>query len=272
MTFAQSLRRLRPAEAVPLVLLIGIFAAALIGPILVGADPTIRIGRPFLPPSALYLLGTDDIGRDMLSRVTYGVRLTWLLSLMIIATALVIGATVGAIGAMAGGWLDAALSRLTDLFMVIPSTLIAMAAVAALGPGLWHTVGTMTIFWWPWYARIARSELRAVAGRPYFEAARMARVRGLRLMLRYMLPAAWPSLLVTATLDVANVILVLSLFSFLGLGAPAPTPELGAMTARSLIDLTTHPWIPLIPALAVFILVFVSNLCGDALRNRLDAV
>jgi peptide/nickel transport system permease protein len=167
---------------------------------------------------------------------------------------------------------DWLLTRLTDLFIVIPSTMIALAAVAALGPGIWHTVAAMSVFWWPWYARIARNELISVSSRPHAEAARLAGTGRLRLVFRYLLPAAWPAILVTATLDVANVILVLSLFSFLGLGAPAPAPELGAMTARSLADLTTHWWIPILPATAIFLLVLTANLAGDGLRSLMRSV
>jgi peptide/nickel transport system permease protein len=256
--------------------MIGVLAVislvALIGPALAPADPVLRVAAPYLPPSPAHLFGVDDVGRDLLSRVVGGVRITWLLSLLVIAAAIVIGCAIGALGALSPGWLDEALSRLTDLFMVIPSTLIALAAVAAIGPGTLHTAAVLTVFWWPWYARIVRAELRAVATRPHVAAARVAGAAGFTLMARHIFPAALPTLLVTATLDVANVILALSFFSFLGLGAPAPTPELGAMTARTLIDLTTHPWIPLIPATAIFVLVLAGNLAGDALRGALEGL
>jgi len=262
----------RPFEMAIFTVLTVITVMALVGPLMAPFDPILRVDPPFSAPSAAHLLGTDDVGRDLLSRVIAGVRITWLLSLLIIALSVIVGGLIAAVAALAGGWVDAGLDRLTDLFIVIPSTLIAMAAVAAVGPGLSHTVGVITVFWWPWYARIVRAELRAVAARPHVEAARVAGVGALRLMARYMFPAALPTLLVTATLDVANVILVLSLFSFLGLGAPPPTPELGAMTARTLVDLTTHPWIPLIPALAVFIMVLSANLAGDVLRERMEGL
>ena len=261
-----------PFERVMFAVLALISLVAIIGPALAPADPVLRVAAPFLAPSPAHLFGTDDIGRDLLSRVIGGVRITWLLSLLVIAVSLSVGCLVGALGALAPRWIDAALDRLTDLFMVIPSTLVALAAVAAIGPGTLHTVGVLAVFWWPWYARIVRAELRAVAARPHVAAARVAGASGPSLMIRHMFPAALPTLLVTATLDVANVILVLSFFSFLGLGAPAPAPELGAMTARTLIDLTTHPWIPLIPAAAIFVLVLASNLAGDALRGGLEAM
>ena len=245
---------------------------AIAAPYLSLADPVLKIAAPYQAPSLRHLCGTDDIGRDMLSRIIYGVRLTWLPSLVVITVGVIIGSAVGALSALAGGVVDVLLTRLTDLFIVIPSTMIALAAVTALGPGIWHTVAAMSVFWWPWYARIVRTELIAVANRPHAEAARLAGTRGARLLLRYLLPAAWPTVLVSATLDVANVILVLSLFSFLGLGAPAPTPELGAMTARTLADLTTHWWIPILPATAIFLLVMSANLAGDGLRSLMKSV
>jgi peptide/nickel transport system permease protein len=259
-------------ERVMFTILALISLVALVGPALAPADPLLRVAAPYLGPSAAHLFGTDDVGRDLLSRVIGGVQITWLLSLLVIAISLAIGCAVGALGALSPAWLDQSLARLTDLFMVIPSTLIALAAVATIGPGTLHTVGVLAVFWWPWYARIVRAELRAVAARPHVDAARVAGASGLTLLARHMFPAALPTLMVTATLDVANVILVLSFFSFLGLGAPAPTPELGAMTARTLIDLTTHPWIPLIPATAIFVLVLASNLAGDALRGALEGL
>jgi len=244
---------------------------AITAPYLSLTDPVLKVAEPYQGPSLHHLLGTDDIGRDMLSRIAYGVRLTWLPSMVVIAVGVVIGAIVGALGAIAGGVVDSLLSRLTDLFIVIPSTMIALAAVTALGPGIWHTVIAMSVFWWPWYARIVRNELISVSTRPHVEAARLAGTHGARLLLRYLLPAAYPAVLVTATLDVANVILALSLFSFLGLGAPAPMPELGAMTARTLSDLTTHWWIPILPATAIFVLVLSANLAGDGLRSLMKS-
>ncbi|HEX4507136.1 MAG TPA: ABC transporter permease [Alphaproteobacteria bacterium] len=259
-------------EAAAVCMLFVITLVAMAAPWLAPADPVLKIAAPFEPPSLTYLFGTDEIGRDMLARMIYGVRLTWLPSLVVIAIGVFAGTLVGVAGAVAGGLVDAILARLTELFIVIPSTMIALAAVAALGPGIWHTVVVMSVFWWPWYARIVRGEVKAVAARPHAEAARLSGVRGPRLVLRYLLPAALPTLLVTATLDVANVILVLSLFSFLGLGAPAPSPELGAMTARSLSSLTTHWWIPILPAVAIFMLVVTANLAGDGLRALMKNV
>ena len=155
------------------------------------------------------------------------------------------------------------------MFLVLPSTLIAIAVVAALGPGLLHTVMAISIFWWPWYSRIVRNEARATVARPHVEAARLAGASRRRVLLRYVLPATIPAVLVTATVDVANVVLVFALFSFLGLGTPAPAPELGAMTAQSLSSLTFAWWMPIFPAIAIFLLALTANLAGDGLRDLL---
>lgn len=245
---------------------------ALLAPHLTPYDPQLRVGAPFLPPSLAHLFGTDEIGRDLFSRVIIGVRLTWLPGLGIILAGLGVGTLVGLVAGAVGGWVDAGLQRLTELFLVLPSTLIALAVVAALGPGLGNTMLAVALFWWPWYARIARTEIRAVAARPHAEAARLAGVSGPRLLLRYLLPAAVPSLLVTATLDVGNVVLMLSLFSFLGLGAPAPAPELGAMTASTVSSLTVYWWLPIIPAVVIFVLCLAANLAGDGVRSALRGV
>ncbi len=267
-----SLARMPRIEAAAICLLGVVTLIAVAAPWLTPANPLLQVARPYVPPSWQFWFGTDEIGRDLLSRVIYGVRLSWLPSLAVIGIGVLIGTLIGALGAAVGGIVDLLLVRLAELVIVIPSTMVALAAVAALGPGLWHTVLVMSVFWWPWYARIVRGEILAVAGRPHVEAARLSGVRGFRLVTRYLLPAALPAVLVTATLDVANVILALSLFSFLGLGAPAPAPELGAMTARSLASLTTHWWIPIIPAAAIFCLVLIANLAGDGLRSLLKAV
>jgi len=164
------------------------------------------------------------------------------------------------------------LQRLTDLFLVLPSTMIAIAVVAALGPGLGSTLVAVSVFWWPWYSRIVRGEVLALAARPHVEAARLAGAPRRRVLFRYLLPGVVPSLLVAATLDVANVVLLLSMLSFLGLGAPAPSPELGAMTARSLDSLTSAWWLPLFPALVVFLLAFAANIAGDGIRRIMRSV
>lgn len=262
--------RISDRIAIGLLLLLTVIAA--LGPLIAPDDPAARVATAYQAPSSAHLFGTDDIGRDVLSRVIAGVQLTWLPGLAIILVGVIIGGSIGLASGAFGGWVDRILQRLTDLFLVLPSTLIAVAVVAALGPGLFNTVVAISVFWWPWYSRIMRGEIKGLAARPHVEAARLAGVSQTRLLWRYLIPGALPAMLVAATLDVANVVLTLALFSFLGLGAPAPAPELGAMTARNLDSLTTSWWLPIFPALVVFLLAFAANVAGDGIRRRLESV
>ena len=150
------------------------------------------------------------------------------------------------------------------------TAVLAIAVIAALGPSLPHTLVAVGIVWWPWYARIVRGEVRAQAVRSHVDAARLAGVGRTRLALRHLLPGAFPAVLVTASLDVGSLVLILAGLSFIGLGSPPPAPELGAMAARGMPYLFGHPWIPLAPAIAVFLLAFAANLAGDGLRDLLE--
>lgn len=263
------LRRVGWLERVGLAGVILITLLAILGPFLVPYDPMLRVAEAYQPPGLAHLFGTDEIGRDLFSRVVLGIRYTWLPGLAVIAVSLAIGSTIGVFAGMVGGWVDTLIQRIVELFLVLPSTLIAISVVAALGPGLLNTMIAIAIFWWPWYARMSRDEVRRIRARSHVEAARIAGVKGPRLMFRYLLPGAVPALLVAATLDVANIILTLSLISFLGLGLPAPAPELGAMTARSVDSLTAYWWLPIIPALVIFVMSILANLAGDGIRSAL---
>lgn len=221
------------------------------------------------PLSPHHLLGTDSIGRDLLSRTVVGVRSSWLSALAVVLVGLLIGGIIGLLAGAFGGWVDGLLMRITDLFLALPGALVAIAIVAALGPGLVHTLVGISIVWWPYYARIIRGEVHALAVRPHVEAARLAGVGRGRLIVRHLLPGVLPSAVVTASLDVGNVILLLAGLSFLGLGQAAPAPELGADTARTLSQVLDQPWIPLVPGVAVLVLTLIANLGGDAIRTAL---
>ena len=248
---------------VVIVTLIAIFAP-LIAPYPASATP----GAPFIHPfHGGFLLGTDDVGRDIFSRVLFGIQSTWLSALLVISSGVVIGGFVGLVAGASGGWIDAVLMRTTDIFLALPGPVLAITIVAALGPSLWHTLIAVMIVWWPLYARIVRGEVKALASRPHMEAARLAGVGRTRRTFRHLMPGAVPSTVVAASLDVSALIITLSSLSFLGLGAPAPAPELGAMSARGINYLISYSWIPLIPALAVFFVAIVANLAGDGARD-----
>lgn len=231
-------------------------------------DPVQPVGDLDLAPfSPHHLLGTDSIGRDLFSRTIIGIRTSWVSALVVVLIGLFIGGVVGLVAGAFGGWVDSVLMRLTDLFLAMPGALVAIAIVAALGPGIVHTLIGISIVWWPYYARIIRGEVRALAARPHIEAARLAGVGRVRLIMRHLLPGAVPTAIVTASLDVGNVVLLLAGLSFLGLGQSQPAPELGADTANTLDQLLNQKWVPLIPGLAVLLLTLIANVGGDALRR-----
>jgi peptide/nickel transport system permease protein len=252
--------------AVSLVLLVTIVAIAV--PVISPHDPLVPAGMPLQAPGKNgFLLGTDAIGRDILSRVLYGVRASWFAALVVVAVGLLIGGLVGLIAGAAGGWVDSLLMRITDGFLSLPAPVLAIAVVAALGPGFVHTLIAVSIVWWPFYARLVRGEVARLAARPHIEAARLAGVGPIRLASRHLLPGAVPNSLVAASLDIGNLILTLAALSFLGLGQAAPAPELGADTARNLTYFLQQWWVPVMPGLAVLVLALAANIAGDGLRN-----
>lgn len=231
-------------------------------------DPLIPVGMPLQAPGEHgFLLGTDSVGRDILSRVLYGARSSWLAALAVVALGLLIGGLVGLIAGTAGGWIDATLMRITDGFLSLPAPVLAIAVVAALGPSFLHTLVAVSIVWWPFYARLVRGEVARLAARPHVEAAKLAGVSRFRLAGRHLLPGAVPNALVAASLDIGTLILTLAGLSFLGLGQAAPAPELGADSARNLSYFLQQWWIPVMPGLGVLVLALVANISGDCLRN-----
>lgn len=257
-------------DKVSLGLLVLVTLVAAFAPLLAPHPIDLPSGSPFMPPfSPSHLLGTDDVGRDILSRVLYGIQSSWFSALIVIASGVIIGGIIGVVAGAFGGLVDSILMRITDIFLALPGPVLAIAVVAALGPSLQHTLIAVAIVWWPYYARIVRGEVRSLAARPHIEAARLAGAGRLRIMTRHLLPGAVPVAVVAASLDVSALILTLASLSFLGLGAPAPAPELGAMSARGLTYLLEYWWVPLMPAIAVFVLATVANLAGDGIRDLL---
>jgi peptide/nickel transport system permease protein len=253
---------------------IGAFLALIVvgfaAPLLAAHNPIQPAGIPFLSPGhGGFLFGTDEVGQDILSRVLYGLRSSLEAAGAVIASGVVIGGTIGLVAGATGGWVDDLLMRITDIFLALPGPVLAIAVVASLGPSFVHTLIGVAIVWWPFYARIVRAEVRSLAARSHLEAARLAGVGSARRAWRHLLPGAVPALLVTASLDVGNLIVTLASLSFLGLGAPAPAPELGAMAARGLQYLLQEWWVPVMPALIVFLVALLANLAGDGIRDLL---
>jgi peptide/nickel transport system permease protein len=262
--------RARKRDIAAASLLVIITLIAVLAPVLAPHSTIQPVGMPQQPPgSGGFLLGTDAIGRDVLSRVLLGWQTSWYAALAVIASGLLIGGVIGLVSGTLGGAADSTLMRVTDAFLALPAPVLAIAVVAALGPGFSHTLIAVAIVWWPFYARIVRGEIRSLRARPHVEAARLAGAGPLRISVRHLLPGAIPAAVVTASLDVGNLVLTLAALSFLGLGQPQPAPELGADTARNLPYLLQEWWIPVMPGLAVMIMALAANLAGDGVRNLL---
>jgi peptide/nickel transport system permease protein len=241
-------------------------------PLLAPYSPTDPVGASLLPPlSHGHLLGTDDIGRDLLSRILYGIRSSWFGTIAVLASALVIGTVIGVIAGLAGGVLDAALMRFSEIFLAMPAQVLAICLVAALGPSYVHVLIAVAVVWWPAYARIIRTGVRSVKVRPHVEAARLADINAARLAARHILPGVLGPPLVLASVDIGTVLLVLSGLSLIGLGAPAPAPELGAMVSEGFPFLLQAWWVPLLPGFAITIIVLIGMVLGDIMRGRISA-
>ncbi|CZT35881.1 ABC transporter permease [Rhizobium sp. 9140] len=228
-------------------------------------------GARLLPPgSPGYLLGTDEQGRDILSRLLHGSRLTLFVIILVAVIAAPTGLIVGAVAGYAGGWVDAVLMRITDIFLAFPKLVLALALVAALGPGIENAVLAIAVTSWPPYARIARAETMTVRNADYIAAVRLMGASPLRIVLLHVMPMCLSSLIVRITLDMAGVILTAAGLGFLGLGAQPPLPEWGAMIASGRRFILDQWWVATMPGIAILLVSLAFNLLGDGLRDALD--
>ncbi len=237
-----------------------------------GASGTGRIDVPnaYMAPSATHWFGTDELGRDVYSRVVLGARPALFVSLLVVGSAILIGVPLGAIAGYRRGHLDGLIMRTTDLFLAFPPLLLAMAIVAALGPGLEHAAIALVISWWPWYARIARAVTVSLRERPFVDAARAIGVSDLAVVARHIVPNSLSPIVVQATVDVGTVILAAGSLAFIGLGARPPIPDWGLMVADGRTVILSQWWVATFPGLAIFVTVLACNLLGDALLRVLD--
>jgi peptide/nickel transport system permease protein len=227
-------------------------------------------GSRLMPASAEHWLGTDDLGRDILSRLIYGSRLTLFVVVLVAIIAAPIGLIVGTAAGYAGGWTDAILMRITDIFLAFPKLVLALAFVAALGPGIENAVLAIAVTSWPPYARIARAETITVRNSDYIAAVRLMGASPLRIVLLHIMPLCISSLIVRVTLDMAGIILTAAGLGFLGLGAQPPLPEWGAMIASGRRFILDQWWVAAAPGAAILIVSLGFNLLGDGLRDALD--
>ncbi len=222
------------------------------------------------PPSAHHWFGTDQVGRDILSRVIYGARVSPLVALFVLLIACAVGIPLGIAAGYFGGWLDDVIMRLTDIVLAFPALLLALALAAMLPPSMTSLTIAISATWWPWYTRLIRGQAASVAGRPYIESCRALGISRRRIIFRHILPNAITPLIVQVSLDVGGVILTASALSFLGLGAQDPTPDWGLMVSEGQTYFTTDWWVVTFPGLAILITAFAFNLLGDGLRDLLD--
>jgi peptide/nickel transport system permease protein len=223
-----------------------------------------------LAPSWEHPFGTDEIGRDILSRVMSGARYSLGIAVLILVIAIPVGTLVGVVAGYAGGLVDELLMRLTDIFLAFPAIILAMAIAAALGPNLRNTVIALTAVYWPWYARLVRGQILQIKEQDYVEAGRALGASTPRLVLRHILPNSVAPIIIQGTIDVGFAVLATSSLSFIGLGAQPPTPEWGTMITGSRDFFRVAWWYFTFPGIALMLTVVGFNLLGDGLRDYLD--
>ena len=254
-------------------LILGLILLAVFANVLATHNPVqgdLSHARLLPPGSDGFWLGTDDQGRDIYSRLIFGSRLTLLVVVMVAIIAAPVGLLVGTVAGYAGGWVDAVLMRLTDIFLAFPKLVLALALVAALGPGIENAILAIAVTSWPPYARIARAETMTFRNSDYISAVRLMGASPFRIVFRHIMPLCLSSLIVRVTLDMAGIILTAAGLGFLGLGAQPPLPEWGAMIADGRRFILDQWWVAAMPGFAILLVSLGFNLLGDGLRDALD--
>lgn len=261
-----------PLAMLGLLIVAALAVIAAAAPLLATHDPLFQnlAGRLQPPGAPGHLLGTDEFGRDIYSRLVYGSRITLYIVALVTVTAPVFGLIVGTVAGYLGGWADTVLMRLTDIFLAFPRLILALAFVAALGPGIGNAVLAIALTAWPPYARVARAETLTVRGADYIAAVRLQGAGSGRIILGHVMPMCVPSVIIRVTLDMAGIILTAAGLGFLGLGAQPPLPEWGLMIASGRKFLFDQWWVATMPGLAIFTVSLGFNLLGDGLRDVLD--
>lgn len=280
-TAALSVRGLRLVQRAPILAnplnivafaLIAVFAAcALLAPLLAPYDPLAQdLGSRLQPPSPQHWLGTDSLGRDIASRILFGARISLIIGVVVVASAGVVGTAIGLVAGYAGGLVDEALMRLTEVFLAFPALILAMAIAGALGPSLTNAIIAIAAVTWAVYARLVRGQILSLRRREFVEAARAIGASRKRIVVLHLLPNALAPLMIQASFDLGSSIIAAAGLSFIGFGAQPPTPEWGVMISEGRNYISTQPWLSLFPGLAILLAVGSFNLLGDGLRDAFD--
>ncbi len=260
-----------PLTVSGLILLIGFALSAIFANVLSPTLPqTQDLTQRLKPPSAEHWLGTDQLGRDIYTRLMYGARISLTVGIGVVLGSGSIGIVVGLWAGFQRGWVDEVLMRITDIFLAFPALILAMAIAGALGPSLNNAMIAITMVTWPVYARLVRGQTLSLRERPYVEAARGLGASTPAILFRHVLPNMLAPLLVQASFDMGGAILSAAGLSFIGFGAQPPTPEWGVMISEGRKFITTHLWLSLFPGIAIFLTVAAFNLIGDGLRDAFD--
>ena len=257
--------------SVGVMILLVLATSALLAPVLAPHDPMRQnLAQDLITYSGAHPLGTDKLGRDILSRTIYGGRISLIVGISTVALSLTIGFVIGSLSGFCGGWVDQAVMRLVDILMAFPGILLAIAFTAVLGPGLDHVVLALCLIGWTSYARLVRGEILSLREREFVQAARALGCQPKRIILRHLLPNLLPPLLIQATFGLAAAIVAEGSLSFLGLGVEPPTPSWGSMLNDGRQFLLVAPHLTTYPGLALMVTVLALNLVGDALQDRMD--
>ncbi len=260
-----------PLTVVGLALVLIFAISALLAPFLAPMNPTDQVLLERLkPPSPAHWLGMDQLGRDVLSRLLFGARISLTVGLVVVGSAGVVGTLVGLTSGYAGGIVDEVLMRLTDIFFAFPPLILAMSIAGALGPNLNNAMIAIAVVTWPVYARLVRGQVLALREREFVQASRSVGASTPRILFRHLLPNTLAPILVQASFDMGGAILSAAGLSFIGFGARPPTPEWGVMISEGSKFFSTQPWLSFFPGLAILLTVTAFNLIGDGLRDALD--
>jgi peptide/nickel transport system permease protein len=260
-----------PLALVGMAIVIALLLMAIFAPLLAPGSPYAQdLTQRLLPPSADHWFGTDELGRDIYRRVVHGGRVTLTIVLLVAVIVAPVGLAIGTAAGFFGGLLDTVLMRITDIFLAFPRLILALAFVAALGPGIENAVIAIALTAWPPYARVARAETLTLRESDFISAVRLQGASSLRILIRHVMPLCLSSVIIRVTLDMAGIILTAAGLGFLGLGAQPPIPEWGAMVSSGRSFLLDQWWVATIPGIAIFVVSLGFNLLGDGLRDVLD--